>query len=108
VDCKKSFFDIEPKNDLIQKVDFLKWQPALTNGKIHVIGNPPFGKNSKDAINFFNHAAGFADTISFIMPRTFSRESMQNKLSLNFSLNHSDVLPLKSFIGADVRCSFYI
>ena len=52
----KSFFDIDPKNNLIQKVDFLKWRPTFTNGKIHVIGNPPFGKQSSLCHKFFKHS----------------------------------------------------
>ena len=51
----------------------------------HDLGNPPFGKNCSLAIKFFNKAAEFADLIAFIIPRTFKRISIQNKLNLNFS-----------------------
>jgi len=45
-----------------------------------VVGNPPFGKNSSLAISFFNHAAKFADVIAFVVPRTFCKMSVHDKL----------------------------
>jgi len=98
VDCKKSFFDIDPKNDLIQKVDFLEWRPTFTNGKIHVIGNPPFGKQSSLCHKFFKHSATFATSISFILPLSFKKISNINKIPLNFHLAEEIILPLDSFL----------
>ena len=49
-----------------------------------VLGNPPFGKNSSLAIKFFNHSATFADVIAFIVPKTFLKISVQNKLCRDF------------------------
>ena len=48
------------------------------------IGNPPFGMNSSMAIEFFNGCAKFSDEIAFIVPRTFRKDSVQNRLDLNF------------------------
>ena len=50
------------------------------------IGNPPFGKNSSLAISFFNKAAEFSDIIAFILPQTFSKDSVKNRLNLSFFL----------------------
>ena len=55
-----------------------------------VVGNPPFGKISSIAIKFFNKSAEYADCIAFIIPRTFKRVSVQNKLNLNFHLMYNE------------------
>ena len=49
-----------------------------------VFGNPPFGKNASLAVQFFNHAAGFANCIAFIVPRSFLKPSVENRLDLRF------------------------
>jgi hypothetical protein len=77
--------DIAPEHESVLKQDFLAWAGA-PGGKILVIGNPPFGKVCSLAIKFFNHAASFASVIAFIVPRTFRRISVQNKLNMKFSL----------------------
>lgn len=108
-------FDIHPKSEGILKKDFLKTSKKNldTNpSKTCVIGNPPFGKNSSLAIKFFNHASLFADTIAFIVPRTFKKESVHQKLNNQFWLVFSKDLPKNSFIfqdsAYDVPCCFQI
>ena len=61
--------------------------------KILVIGNPPFGKVSSLAVKFFNHSAEWATVIAFIIPKTFRRISIQNKLNKQFHLIHDDEIP---------------
>ncbi len=90
--------DIEPGHNDIQKCDFFNYTPLspdiLNNPKrILVIGNPPFGKVSSLAIKFFNHAAKWANVIAFIIPRTFRRISVQNKLNKYFHLVHDNEIP---------------
>ena len=51
-----------------------------------MIGNPPFGKKSSLAVKFFNHSALFANTIIMILPKTFKKVSVQNRLNLDFHL----------------------
>ena len=70
--------DISPELDVLIKKDFLLYIPPKKNNKILVIGNPPFGKVSSLAVKFFNHSSIWADTIAFIIPRTFRRISVQN------------------------------
>ena len=60
-----------------------------------VIGNPPFGKISSFAVRFFNKSAEYAEVIAFIVPRTFKRVSVQNRLNLNFHLIYNEDLPMK-------------
>lgn len=93
--------DISPDHPLIKKQDFFQYLPADRHGKkILVIGNPPFGRVSSLAIKFFNHAACWASVIAFIVPRTFRRVSIQNKLNMNFKCVHDHEIPT-------VPCSFY-
>jgi hypothetical protein len=107
---KRIGIDLEPKCDEIEKRSFFDFIPNK-NLKYAVIGNPPFGRVSSLAIKFFNKAAEFADIIAFILPRTFKRVSIQNKLSLNFHLIYNEDLPLKPCCFTpkiSAKCSFQI
>lgn len=106
---KREGVDLDPKFDGIVKQDFFDYKPK--NKKYLVIGNPPFGVGCSIAVKFFNHAAKFADTICFIIPRTFKRISIQNQLDLNFQLIHTEDLPLKPCCfepKMDAKCCFQI
>lgn len=79
--------DIAPEHPTIRQVDFFTFrlpESEERGGGVLVVGNPPFGRVSSLAIRFFNHAATFADVIAFIVPRTFRRVSVQNKLDPHF------------------------
>lgn len=102
--------DIDPKHPDVLKQDFLHYAPT-SNRSYCVIGNPPFGKGSSLAIKFFNHAASFAEVIAFIIPRTFKRVSVQNRLDLDFHLIHTHDLPLKPCCFSPVmsaKCCFQV
>jgi hypothetical protein len=106
---KKIGIDIKPGCNSVIEKDFFKYVPKP--GKILVIGNPPFGKNSSLAIKFFNHAASWADTIAFIIPRTFRRTSIQNRLDMSFHLSHDEDIPIKPCAfepPMSVKCCFQI
>ncbi len=89
---KRIGLDIDPKYKGIIQQDFLSYTP--THQSYICIGNPPFGRVSSLAIKFFNKCAQFSDCIAFIIPRTFNKVSVQNKLNLNFILQYSEDLPL--------------
>jgi len=84
--------DISPEHKDIIKQDFFTYNPP-NNGKILVVGNPPFGRISSLAVKFFNHASKWADVIAFIIPRTFRRPSIHNKLNTNFHLIFDEEIP---------------
>ncbi len=92
---KKLGIDISPEHKDIIKQDFLTYTPSSDVGKILVVGNPPFGRVSSLAIKFFNHAAKWADVIAFIIPRTFRRVSVHNKLNTNFHLVFDEEIPME-------------
>jgi len=89
---KRIGIDISPEHKDIIKQDFLTYKPPVS-GKVLVVGNPPFGRVSSLAIKFFNHAAEWADVIAFILPRTFRRISIHNKLNANFHLVYDEEIP---------------
>ena len=102
--------DLDPKYDTVQKMDFFDYHPPVNTTCI-VVGNPPFGKISSTAVKFFNHAAAFADAIAFIVPRTFKRISIQNKLSMSFELCFNEDIPLKPCCfepAMGAKCCFQI
>ena len=107
---KKLGLDIEPKNKGIYKMNFFDYIPEKDR-KYLVVGNPPFGRISSLAVKFFNKSAEFADCIAFIIPRTFKRVSIQNKLNLNFELIYNDDLPITPCCFTPkmiAKCSFQI
>lgn len=86
---KVSSSDIEPKHPLIRKADFLKYHDfARLRERWIVYGNPPFGRNNSLSVRFFNHAASFdrVEYIAFLVPRSWRKWSVQDKLDVNFEL----------------------
>ena len=105
--------DIEPEGEEIEEADFLKDELYL-EGKVAVIGNPPFGSGNSLAIKFFNRAAHYklVDLIAFVLPRSFRKESVQDKLNSYFHLVADFDIPLRSFLLLDkpyeVPCCFLV
>ncbi|MBU0780487.1 MAG: hypothetical protein KKC72_10640 [Alphaproteobacteria bacterium] len=90
--------DTQPMASGIETADYLTWWPETETGTIAVVGNPPFGRNGAAAVKFFNHSAGFADVIAMIMPASFSKDSMQNRLSMDFVLVSEMSLQKEAFL----------
>ena len=102
--------DISPDHSDIIKQDFFTFNPTNIK-KILTLGNPPFGRISSLAIKFFNHASKWSDVIAFIIPKTFRKISIQNRLNLNFHLVLDKSIPNKpcSFTPKmNVKCCFQI
>jgi hypothetical protein len=102
------FMDIKPENstsvkDIIIEYDYLKFninskkRDINNDTKIHIIGNPPFGRQSSLAIKFIKKSCEFCDTLSFILPKSFKKESLKKHFPLNFHLIHEIDLPKYSF-----------
>jgi len=107
------FLDIEPDNSEIVKQDFLTFNyNNLKFKKIHIIGNPPFGRQSSLAIKFIKYATLFCHSISFILPKSFKKDSLKNKFPLSFHCIYEIDLPDNSFLvnGTEhnVPCIFQI
>jgi predicted RNA methylase len=107
---KRLGLDINPQNDEIVKMDFFDYK-SVPDKKYLVIGNPPFGRVSSLAVKFFNKASEFASMIAFIIPRSFKRITIQNRLCLDFHLVHSEDLPTSPCCfepAMSAKCCFQI
>lgn len=109
------FYDIQPEHNEIIKIDFLnldhfKLKDEFKN--IHIIGNPPFGRQSSLAIKFIKKCCLFANSISFILPKSFKKDSMQKYFNEYYHLIHETDLLDNSFlvnnIEYNVPCVFQI
>lgn len=104
--------DIQPETSGIVKCDFFEYKVPSGFDKIHVIGNPPFGKNGSMALKFMKHSMGFAESVSFILPKSFKKESLMMKIPRNFELAYQIDLQRNSFLvngeKYDVPCVFQI
>ncbi|MEY4418200.1 MAG: hypothetical protein RIQ88_638 [Actinomycetota bacterium] len=84
-------FDIEPKTDGVTKADFLEANlEGITDAL--TISNPPFGRNNSLSIPFFNKAAKHSQYIAFIVPRSWRKWSVINRLNPYFQLIHDEDL----------------
>lgn len=95
------FYDIQPEHNEISKQDYLLVNSDELKSKyenIHVIGNPPFGRQSSLAIQFIKKSCEFCDSISFILPKSFKKDSLKKTFPLNFHLVFEIDLPEKSFL----------
>jgi len=100
-------YDIAPHSKNIIKQDWLHITKDKVKGKA-VIGNPPFGFAASLAIEFFNKAAEQeAQSISFIIPKTFRKESTHNKLDLNYKLVLDIDLPKNAFFFYEKEDEYY-
>jgi len=106
------YMDIEPQHKDVIKTDYLKYTHISHNNKTHLIGNPPFGRQASMAKKFIKKSCEYADSISFILPKSFKKESFQNTFQLNYHLIVNEDLPVNSFtindIEYDVPCVFQI
>ena len=118
------FYDISPAHDEIAQQDYLTLKlghdilgidsdiDSKKEKKIHVIGNPPFGKQSSLAIKFIKKSTLYCDSMSFILPKSFKKDSMLCHFPLNFHLIKQVDLPNNSFlvngIAHNVPCVFQI
>lgn len=120
-------YDIEPEHPEIIKKDYLtlnismftpfRIQDGVINHsnpskQIHIIGNPPFGRQSSMAIKFIKKSCEFANSISFILPKSFKKDSLKKSFSLNYHLIFQFDIPDNSFlvdsVEHNVPCIFQI
>jgi predicted RNA methylase len=88
-------FDIEPKAEGVLLADFLLETKGLEKiSDAITISNPPFGRNNSLSIPFFNKAAQHSQYIAFVVPRSWRKWSVLNRLNRNFHLVHDEDLSI--------------
>jgi predicted RNA methylase len=114
-DMKIIAVDIEPAHESVECIDFMDCDLSDRLAQYTVaIGNPPFGKQCSHATRFFNKCAEYENLhyIGFILPSSFKKESVHDRLDLNFSLIKQIDLEPNAFIldsnQYDVPCIFQV
>ena len=109
------FYDLEPEHTEIIKQDYLTLDYQHLSSQfnnIHIIGNPPFGRQSSMAIKFIKWSCNFCNSLSFILPKSFKKDTLKHKFPLMFHLVFEQDLPKNSFLvddkEHDVPCVFQI
>jgi hypothetical protein len=95
------FYDLEPENVEITKQDYLLCNMSDIKtkfDKIHTLGNPPFGRQSSIAIKFIKKSCEFSDSVSFILPKSFKKDSLKKSFPSNFHLVFEIDLPPNAFL----------
>ncbi len=85
-------FDIEPHHPKVKAGDFLLQQIHAVDAI--TVTNPPFGRNNSLSIPFFNHSAKTSEYIVFVVPRSWRKWTVQNKLDRRFELIRDDDLTI--------------
>jgi hypothetical protein len=100
--------DIEKNHPDCLEGDFLEWTPEKSAIEyepllgqypdIAFVGNPPFGRSSGLAIDFFEHCALYSDVVCFIIPRTWMKYSIHQRLPSDYGLYWQAILPEYAFV----------
>ena len=62
-----------------------------------IIGNPPYGVAANMAIKFVNKSCELSDDVRMVLPASFQRDSVTNKINLGFELAQDIRLPDDTF-----------
>lgn len=106
--------DLDPNMEGVIRHDFLTWSlnENIDRSKVLVISNPPFGKQGSLAMNFIKKSTEFSDTIAFILPLSFSKQSVKNRIPTFYHLEYEEILAEDSFLldksDYKVKCVFQI
>ena len=79
-------FDIEPKGEGIRGTeDFLK-EDLSGLSEVITVTNPPLGRANSLCVPFFNKCAEVSEVIGFLVPKSWRKWSVMNKLDRRFHL----------------------
>lgn len=99
-------FDIEPLHKMVQLTeDFLTENLSEMNLEHSItLTNPPFGRANSLAIPFFNKCADVSDYIGFIVPKSWRKWSVINKLNPSFHCIYDEEMQVNyDYPNADVK-----
>ncbi len=106
-------YDIFPRHASITKTDFLELDFVdYERQKTLIVGNPPFGKQSSLDLGFLRKTCEITDTVAFILPRSFKKDSMRDKVPLTHSCVFEMDLNSDSFekdgVSREIQCVFQV
>lgn len=79
--------DIEPENENIIRMDWFEFSYDK-NGSVIVVGNPPFGYQGSLALKFIKKCNELnVDCIAFILPKSYKKDSIKNKIPVSYHLS---------------------
>ena len=105
-------YDIAPEAEGIEQADFLSKEPVWPQDAV-AIGNPPFGKRARLAVEFVNRCALSCDAVAMVLPNTFRRYNTQRRLDDRLALVEDIDLPEQGSFTFDgspysLRCVFQV
>jgi len=89
-------YDIDPAHWLVQPGDYLKTDFSAYKNLVSIT-NPPFGRASSLAKQFFNHAAEHCEYICYLVPKSWRKWTTFNALHRNFHLIGDIDMPQNCF-----------
>ncbi len=90
-------YDLLPARNDITQQDWLKFNDSL-NGTC-IVGNPPFGTRSKLAKQFIQKCINLdASCIAFILPKTFSKPTLQQIFPSDWKLVYTETIKDSAFL----------
>lgn len=94
-------FDIEPLHPLVSRRDFLKDPVEVPPGFI-ALTNPPYGRACSLATKFFNRCAALeARAIAFLIPSSFHKVAISDRLDLRYEMkSHRKAPPVSYYTDA--------
>lgn len=113
--CK--FYDAAGTLDDIVKEDYLCLDigKLTTDGgyaSVHVVGMPPLSRQSSVARNYIDKSCLFCNSISFILPKSFTRANMAKTFGREFHMVHCVEVPMGAITLSGTRynspCVFQI
>lgn len=84
------------------KADFLTWVPGVRFDV--VIGNPPYGRVSSLAVKFLNKAVELTNDVRYVLPRTFRKPSIMNRILPELHLVEDSEVSDEMFGGTILTC----
>ena len=110
-----AFLNLMPENkigiDIIFGTDFFTWE--FPKGRNIVIGNPPFGRKGKLAMQFLNRCSKHCEVVAMILPSIFSKYTFINRVHPMMHLKYETTVtefdrPDEIGKGPKVNCVFQI
>ena len=70
-----------------------------------IVGNPPYGKNASLAVKFVNKSVELSDSIHYVLPRTFRKPSILNRIDSHLHLVGDELVGDEMFGGTILTCA---